>query len=449
MAEHADGYLYQPESVENLLEAFGEARSSGRKVVLRGAGLSYGDAAIGAEAIVVDASRLNRVLGWNAETGVVEVEAGVTIEDLWRKCLPDGWWPPVVSGTMFPTVGGALAMNIHGKNAFRAGPIGEHVLEVAIATPDERRLVLARGEERFQAVVGSAGLLAAIVGAKLQMKRAASGDLRVLALSQRGWDDQFETFERYEGDADYLVSWVDCFSRGESAGRGLIHAAWHIDGPMETLRNEHQDLPSRTLGIPKSAAWRFLRPLTNRAGIRLLNAAKHLSARAIGNGKEHRQSLVAFNFLLDYVPNWRKAYLPGGFIQYQAFVPKAAAREVFAKVVMWQQEARLEAYLGVLKRHRPDDFLLSHGVDGYSLALDFKVQEHSRESLWALCHRMNDLVLDAGGRFYFAKDSTMRPEDARRYLGESALARLKELKREFDSEGLLTSALAERLRLFG
>jgi decaprenylphospho-beta-D-ribofuranose 2-oxidase len=181
--------------------------------------------------------------------------------------------------------------------------------------------------------------------------------------------------------------------------------------------------------------------------MRFTNWAKHTASSVLGDRKEITQSLVGFSFLLDYVPNWRRAYLPGGFIQYQSFVPKDQAKRVFSEQLRMQQQAKLESFLGVLKRHRPDPFLLTHAVDGYSLALDFKVTKRNWPRLQELCHRMNDLVLDAGGRFYFAKDSTLRPEDARRFLGKDALCRFQELKRSLDPDGLLTSALAERLSL--
>ena len=41
-------------------------------------------------------------------------------------------------------------------------------------------------------------------------------------------------------------------------------------------------------------------------------------------------------------------------------------------------------YLGVLKRHRPYPFLMTHAVDGYSLALDFKVTKRNRLDNWFL-----------------------------------------------------------------
>jgi len=198
--------------------------------------------------------------------------------------------------------------------------------------------------------------------------------------------------------------------------------------------------------VPKSIVWKFLKPLNNRPGMNFINWAKYKAARTLSHEKEHPQSLVGFSFLLDYVPNWRKAYLPGGFIQYQSFVPKESAKQVFAKQVEMQQEAKCESFLCAAKRHRPDKFLFSHAVDGYSMGLDFKVTEKNKERLYDLCHRMNDLVLSAGGRFYFAKDSTLRPEDVRAWLGPN-LARYFELKKRFDPEDLLTSDLAKRVKI--
>jgi decaprenylphospho-beta-D-ribofuranose 2-oxidase len=280
------------------------------------------------------------------------------------------------------------------------------------------------------------------------MHHVNSGSLKVLAEAAKNWDEEFALFEQYEHDADYMVSWVECFGKGKKAGRGQFHAAWYPERiDLKSRRPEAQDLPPLLMGFfPKSMMWKVMKWFFNRTGVRFINWAKWMASSTIGNHKIHEQPLVAFSFLLDYVPDWRRAYEPGGFIQYQSFVPKEHAKRVFAEQVRLQQEAKLESFLGVLKRHRPDKFMFSHAVDGYSLALDFKVTRRNREKLWTLAHKMNDLVLDAGGRFYFAKDSTLRPEDAKRYLGD-ALVQFEKVKNELDPDRLLTSDLAQRLKI--
>ena len=198
--------------------------------------------------------------------------------------------------------------------------------------------------------------------------------------------------------------------------------------------------------FPKSSVWKILRRFNNRFGMKIVNALKFRSGKMFESGKTKRQSLAAFNFLLDYVPNWEKAYLPGGLIQCQFFVPKAEARAVFPELINMQQKAGLESYLAVMKRHREDRFLLSHGVDGYSLALDFKVTDRNRDELFKLARAMQERVLRAGGRFYFAKDATLTPEQAHKFLGE-ALHQFRDIKKDLDPENLLSSDLARRLQL--
>lgn len=449
MALRADGFVFNPESEEEILDLFALARASGRQVVLRGAARSYGDAAIGNECIILDTGRFRQVLQWDEFTGVLDAGPRFTLEDIWRLILPSGWWLPVVSGTTRTSIGGALAMNIHGKNNFTRGPIGEHVQEIDVLFTTGEKRTLTPKDDLFFAVIGGLGLLGVITRIKLQMKPVSSGYVRQEAVSCANWNEQFAAFDRFEGKAEYVVSWIDCFGSGAAEGRGILHAAWHKDEAPGTssLKLDHQHLPPKIMGIfPKSQVWRILKQFNNRTGMRFINAVKH----GLGKHREHGHvaelSLAKYNFLLDYVPGWERAYLPGGLIQCQYFVPREYARDVFSAIIRMQQEAKMESYLAVMKRHRPDKFLLSHAVDGYSLALDFKVTAANRGALWELARRMNEFALGHGGRFYFAKDATLTADQAHAFLGDG-LKRFNELKKRLDPDDLLTSDLAKRLSL--
>src|SRR6185295_4969013 len=161
----------------------------------------------------------------------------------------------------------------------------------------------------------------------------------------------------------------------------------------------------------------------------------------------YRQSLAAFNFLFDNSPNFQHGYGRGGLIQYQSFIPRDEAAQTLGAMLALTHGRGLPSYLGVLKRHRPDRFLLSHAVDGYSLALDFPVPGSARgvQRLAELAHELDHLVLDAGGRFYFAKDSTMSPYTAAHFLGEDTLARFHALKARCDPHDLLQTELYRRV----
>jgi FAD/FMN-containing dehydrogenase len=88
---------------------------------------------------------------------------------------------------------------------------------------------------------------------------------------------------------------------------------------------------------------------------------------------------------------------------------------------------------------------MTHGVDGYSMAMDFRVTDDRRASIEALAYEMDEIVLAAGGRFYLAKDSTLRPSVAEAYLGADTIARFKAMKQKYDPEELLQTDLWRRI----
>ena len=452
-AVSAAGYVYRPSTLVQLREVFTIAQQTKRKVTLRGSGRSYGDASIGAENIVLDLTRMNRILEWDPINGIIVCEPGVTIKQLWQYTVQDGWWPNVVPGTMFPTLGGCLGMNIHGKNNFVAGPIGDHVESFEFLTPEGELLKASREEnsEFFYAAIGSFGMLGCFTKITLKLKRVYSGQLEVESIVAKDLKELFKHFESLIPKSDYLVGWIDAFASGPKLGRAQIHQANYLPqgadpNPAQTLRVENQELPDVILGIvPKSIVWRFLKPFVNDLGFRMINRAKYLASAIAPKGKKFRQSHAGFAFLLDYVPNWKKSYGTGGLIQYQSFIPKESAESCFRAQLTLCQQQKLVPYLAVFKRHKPDNFLMTHAVDGYSLALDFKITPKNRERVWALAQRLNQIVLDSGGRFYLAKDATLSAEAFRSYLTEEVLSRFRELKKKCDPKNILESELSRRL----
>jgi len=449
-----------PRDAEDVAGALEAARRRGLTIGARGGGRSYGDAANNDGGVVLDFTRMNRILSWDPDSGLVDVEPGVTIEQLWRRIVPDGWWPPVVSGTMFTTLGGCAAMNVHGKNAWKVGPVGDHILEFDLVLPTGALETCSRerNADLFHAAISGFGMLGFFTRLRLQMKRVHSGRLWVEAFDTGDLGDMAGEFEERAARSDYLVGWIDCFPGGRSLGRGIVHQANYLaegedPAPRESLRVAAQDLPSRLFGVmPKSMMWMPLALFVNNPGMRAVNAAKYWSGRMLQRGAKYQQSHAAFAFLLDYVPGWKQSYKPllgdgrgCGLIQYQSFIPRGNAVRAFERLLAMGREAGLPAYLGVFKKHRPDDFLLTHGVDGYSLALDFRVTRSNRPKLWDLCRRMDEVVLGAGGRFYFAKDATLRADRVRRFLPPAALEEFVRLKRRCDPGNILQTDLSRRL----
>ncbi|MEM7334764.1 MAG: FAD-binding oxidoreductase, partial [Chloroflexota bacterium] len=403
------------------------------------------------ENIVLNLSRMNRILDWDPENGRISVEPGVTLKQLWEYVLEDGWWPPVATGTMHVTIGGMAAVNAHGKNAWKVGGIGDHIYEFDLLLPTGEILTCNREQNSdiFHAAIGGVGMLGCFTSLTLHLKRIYSGLIHVEGSTKPNLSQTLHWFENHLHNSDYLVGWLDAFATGNKLGRSELHRANHLRQdedpiPHQTMRIPNQQLGENIMGfVPRSILWMFQRPFWNHYGMRYVNSVKFQLAQFRGH-HQFQQPHALYHFLLDNF-NWRKPFGPGGLIQYQPFVPIENAEEALHKLLVVCQRHRMQNFLSVIKRHKPDPFLLSYQPDGFSMAMDFQITNRNREKVVRLVREMDEIVLAANGRFYFAKDSTVRPQIAQHYLGSKAIDQFKTIKHRCDPNGILESNLWRRV----
>jgi FAD/FMN-containing dehydrogenase len=445
------GYVYRPTTVKQLKEIFALASQNNRSIGLRGGGNSYGDAAMNDESIVLDLTRMNRILDWDPENGRIKVQPGVTLKRIWEYVVEEGWWVPVATGTAKITVGGGAAMNVHGKNAWKMGTFGEHIYEFDLLLPSGEIKTCSREQnsDLFFAAIGGFGMLGCFTSLTLHLKRIYSGLLQVEALTKPNLSSTMHWFEDHLHNSDYLVGWLDAFSRGKRLGRSELHRGIYLKpdedpNPQQTLRLETQRISPDIFGFfPRSALWRFQRPFWNNFGMRWVNIAKFRAAK-LRDGAIYREPHAHFHFLLDSL-DWKKPFGPGGLIQYQPFIPKENAETAFTQILQLCQLRGLPNFLTVMKRHRPDPFWLTHALEGYSLAMDFRITKRNRARMVSLARELDEIVLLANGRFYLAKDSTLRPAVTRAYLGEETIIKFMALKQQVDPQNRLQTNLWRRL----
>jgi FAD/FMN-containing dehydrogenase len=84
------------------------------QMIAHGQGRSYGDAALVKDGLLMLTERLDRVISFDEETGVLKAEAGMTLDQILEAFVPQGWFPPVTPGTKFVSLGGCVAADVHG-----------------------------------------------------------------------------------------------------------------------------------------------------------------------------------------------------------------------------------------------------------------------------------------------------------------------------------------------
>jgi decaprenylphospho-beta-D-ribofuranose 2-oxidase len=411
-------------------------------VIARGLGRSYGDPAQNAGGTVLDTTAMRGIVHLDAEAGLVTARAGASLDDLMRSLLPNGLFVPVTPGTRFVTVGGAVASDIHGKNHHRDGTFGAAVAAIELVRPTGERVVLtpeAQPDEHW-ATVGGMGLTGVMASVTFRLQRVATSRMVVDTDRAADLDECMALLAEADDATPYSVAWIDCLARGASLGRSVVTRGRHA---------ELDELPGRARRDPFSFAERSL-PAVPWAPPGLLNRATVGAFNELWFRKapRHRhdevQSLGTFFHPLDGVQAWNRLYGPGGMVQHQCVVP-FGAEDVLREVVERLAAARAVSFLAVLKRFgAANPAPLSFPMPGWTLALDIPA---GLSGLGPLLDGIDDLVLDAGGRLYLAKDARARPEVLRAMYPR--LGEWQEVQRRMDPLGLMRSDLSRRLGLIG
>jgi FAD/FMN-containing dehydrogenase len=374
--------------------------SAGDSVLAYGRGRSYGDSCINSHASQISTRRLNRFISFDAEQGVLHCEAGLTLDEILRLIVPQGWFLPVVPGTRFITLGGAIANDVHGKNHHHAGSFGRHVRALELLRSDGDRPLCSKENDAklFAATIGGLGLTGLITSAEIKLIPITSSTLVTENLVFSSIH-QFASLSHKSMDWDYTVAWIDCFARKGQLGRGIFSRARHSSQPAGLDPGSDGLRPGMPVTPPFS--------LVNKWTVDYFNRAYYYAnSRNRGLGSSHYEP---FFFPLDAIGNWNRIYGKQGFYQYQCVVPKEGGEKAIAQLLRGIQAGGEGSFLAVLKEFGdlPSPGLLSFPRPGLSLALDFPNRGDKTRRLLEMLDR---IVLSAGGALYPAKDARMSAE---------------------------------------
>lgn len=389
---------------EDFLQKIKDFVLSHKEVIARGNGRCYGDASLGEN--IFSTKRLNKFIGFDKIEGVLECEAGVLLSDILEISVPQGYFLNVTPGTKFVSVGGAIASDVHGKNHHSEGCFSEYVLEFKLMKENAEVITCSREEntEDFWATVGGMGLTGIILSAKIKLKNIETAYIRQESIKADNLDEIFQLFEESEGWL-YNVAWIDCLQKGENIGRSILMRGYHAlreELPPKLhknpLKNPRKIMPTIPFYFP---SW-----VLNSFTIKIFNWLYY--------NKQTKKSVEGFVhyepffYPLDVINEWNKIYGKKGFIQYQMVIPKEKGKEGMRKILETIADSGNGSFLAVLKlfgKNNPKAYN-SFPMEGYTLALDFKVND----KLKYLVEELDKIVEEFGGRIYLTKDSMSNPK---------------------------------------
>lgn len=445
----------RPASVDECRDVIEWCRENGTTLCPRGAGRSYGDMALNDGQVLLDVTRMNRVIAFDRLKAQIRVEAGVRLIDIFREVHHLNLTLPSSPTESHSTVSGAICANVNGKDGWREGSFAHQIVTMNVLLANRTLVEVDRNHELFGVVVGGMGLTGLVVDATLQLKRIKSPYLRVSRHTAANVDALLEVMAKVEQTSDLAVGWVDPYTRGQCLGHSVVHAASWIDRCETEAQREacldagyerlerHRRLGMAVHGLfgPLLSlllhAQRLLLPIFNRLYYqmnRMLERFQRSSRTAM---------FLEYSFAASFtVPPAHLVCGPYGFTLQVSF-PRSQARSAIVELLEICQASPCPPVTTVLRSHKRDDCLISFSEDGYSLNFEFHPKKRHRQAAREMAARILETTIRAGGKLHLAKDQVATPDQFRRLYPH--YRELMDFKRKLDPENLFDSDLARRV----
>jgi FAD/FMN-containing dehydrogenase len=390
-----------------------------------GNGRSYGDSALNAN--IIHTKKYNHFLSFDDDTGLLYCQSGVLLSDIIDVFTPKGWFLPVTPGTKYITVGGAIASDVHGKNHHVDGCFSEFVQEFSLMFADGSIKICKRNDELFLATCGGMGLTGVILDVKFKLKKINSTFIKQKTIKTNNLKDTFNAFEEVK-DSTYSVAWIDCLATHKSLGRSIITAGdFAYDNNIYIKKNKKITIP-----------FYFPQFILNNITVKIFNWLYYKKAKNSINNIYFDD----FFYPLDKINNWNKIYGKNGFLQYQIIVPKNEAYIALHKLLTKIAESGKGSFLAVLKLYgKENNNYLSFPLEGYSLALDFKIDN----KIFKLLDELDAIVEKYNGRVYLTKDGRVQRDKF--VKGYKNYHKFISLRKEYNINNKLNSLQSKRLEL--
>ena len=422
-------------------ERIGLAKKSATQshnIIARGLGRSFGDTALNKDNDVLFCERLNRLLSFDRPTGVLECEAGVSLDDIIKFALPKGYFLPVTPSTPFITVGGAIAGDVYGCNHLRDGSFSHFVDRIELLCANGRTMICTRerNEDLFWATIGGLGLTGVILRAQIRLHPVETAFIDANYTKLSDIDQLFIHLEKCQHNCAYTMAWIDSLAAAKNLGRSIVIQGDHAR--YEQLNGKARRRPlrpkrRRDLHIPDIwPNWTL-----NNWSVKCLNKIyywRHL----------HHSKIVKYQrffYPFAHMQHWNRLYGARGFLRYQCIIPWENAMTGVQHIFEYCQSKQIPSYWAMLRLCRDNDKqgLLSFTKSGVSLTLDLPYNDE----LIALLQALNDQLLDWGGRLSLVSDAFMRTTDLEQMYPQ--LSEFKDIKSHIDPQNVFQSSLSRRL----
>lgn len=443
------GEVHRARTLAEITGVLATARRLGRRVSLRGGGLSFDTQSMGSD-LVLSLRRFDAI-HVDPDARTVTAGAGATWGAILAATARHGLVPPVMITGSEATAAGTLATNALSRFSPVLGKEGKWVRSVDVLLPDGERVRASRTEhaDLFRAVVNGFGLVGIVLGVTHELLEVGT-PIRVRSTLERvpepgGLASRLRLTEDRTAGAETAFALVTVKDR---AIRSVVTRSRYVrDEPLRTL------LPHRKASVARLPLELAIHNVAG-AGQRFWNFAYD---RLIDETRPYVDELEGYTFLMD--GNLRvhqtagRLGIPFHTVQQTFVIPGAGERDLLApfieRVRDMLEEERLEAaLLDVL--HLPEDepFALSstRGLAGHAFTVTLE-GIHDVPTLGRARGRLVELTQEVrriGGRVHLTKNVFATRDDLEAMYGDG-IQMLARIKARYDPGGLLATDFSDRL----
>ena len=394
-----------------------------------GNGRSYGDSALSKN--IINVKPYNYFLNFDETKGILHIQAGVLLAEILNIFVPKGWFIKVTPGTKLITVGGAIASDVHGKNHHVEGCFSECVEEFSLMLPNSEIVTCSKTEniELFRATCGGMGLTGVILDAKIILKKINSKYINQITIKTKNLKETFEAFEKYN-NKPYSVAWIDCLAKGDNIGKCLLMVGdFDDDGDLDYGIKKKLNIP---FNFPSFAL--------NTKSVKAFNWLYYGKVRKLIS--KQKVDIDTFFYPLDAIDNWNRIYGKNGFTQYQFILPLETSYIGLEEILKSISSSGKGSFLAVLKLYgKANENYLSFPMEGYSLALDFKIEK----GLFELLDKLDKIVVKHKGRIYLTKDVRISKETFEK--GYPLINKFRSLREKYKMTKKFNSLQSKRVKI--
>ena len=394
-----------------------------------GNGRSYGDSALSKN--IINVKPYNYFLNFDETKGILHIQAGVLLTEILNVFVPKGWFLKVTPGTKLITVGGAIASDVHGKNHHVEGCFSECVEEFSLMLPNSEIVTCSKTEniELFRATCGGMGLTGVILDAKIILKKINSKYINQTTIKTKNLKETFEAFDKYN-NKPYSVAWIDCLAKGDNIGKCLLMVGdFDDDGDLDYGIKKKLNIP---FNFPSFAL--------NTKSVKAFNWLYYGKVRKLIS--KQKVDIDNFFYPLDAIDNWNRIYGKNGFTQYQFILPLETSYIGLEEILKSISSSGKGSFLAVLKLYgKANENYLSFPMEGYSLALDFKIEK----GLFELLDKLDEIVVKHKGRVYLTKDVRISKETFEK--GYPLINKFRSLREKYKMTKKFNSLQSKRVKI--